>query len=427
MQQLRSLPAKLKPWDLLSLSIDSAHQAEAAFWWKRTAKILGLLMEEAGYDIESQYSVLAFHRCYVVTRLGPAKQSMSAPLQWRSLMTDDFSPLEYSWNWNAPNSRPQIRYSIEAIGSASGSATDPVNQIPSLELCQEVANYCPESDWALFNTLHQAFYDSHVGIRKNAVESMETSSSTSIMLAFELGPSIGLKAYFLPHRAEQRGITRLTLLKETMDQLRSEATPLSGFDTLLEYMKTSQGLKLEFLFMAIDCVRKDHSRYKIYLRSPETSFESVCDAMSLGGKIDISASGARQNLRDIWRHTLGLDEHFDESAELSGKSHETAGVLYYIDIKPGNQMPKSKVYIPVRHYASNDLEIAQGLGKYLHSKNADEYFPNFMRALKASCDHRQLSEGTGFQTYIGAGMEKDGSLSLCSYLNGEVYHPRRWN
>ena len=384
-------------------------------------------MEEAGYDIESQYHVLAFHRRYIIPRLGPVRQSKEAPMKWRSLMTDDFSPMEYSWNWDTPKSAPKIRYSIEAIGQFAGSTVDPVNQTSSLELCREIASYSPKTDWTLFQTLQEALYDKSIGVHQIGVEPPERSSSTSIMLAFELGSSIATKAYFFPLKAEQRGISRLTLLKETMNQLRSDTIPLNGFDQLLQFMQTTQGLKLGIICIAIDCVSPEQSRYKIYVRSPDTSFERVCDMMSLGGRIDALTAVARQNLKDLWRLTLGLDEHFDENIELPSESHETAGVLYYFDIKAGNEMPKPKLYVPVRHYAPNDLAVARGLGEYLHSRNVDRYFPNYMRALEVSCDHRQLSKGSGFQTYIGVGIEKDGSLALCSYLNGEVYHPRRWS
>jgi DMATS type aromatic prenyltransferase len=384
-------------------------------------------MEEAGYDIETQYHVLAFHRRYIIPRLGPVRQSKETSMKWRSLMTDDFSPMEYSWNWETSKSAPNIRYSIEAIGQLAGSKADPVNQTSSLELCQEIAKYSPKTDWTLFQTLKDALYDKNVSVPENNVENPERSSSTSIMMAFELGSSIATKAYFFPLKAEQHGISRLDLLKETMNQLRSDTIPLGGFDELLQFMQTPQGLKLDIICMAIDCVSPEQSRYKIYLRSPETSFERVCDMMSLGGRTGALTGVARQNLKDIWRLTLGLDKDFDENIELPSETHETAGVLYYFDIKAGNEMPKPKLYVPVRHYAQNDLAVAQGLGEYLHSRKLDKYFPNYMRALESSCDHRQLNEGTGFQTYLGVGIEKDGSLTLCSYLNGEVYHPRRWS
>lgn len=246
-------------------------------------------------------------------------------------------------------------------------------------------------------------------------------------MAFALDREIANKAYFFPLKAEQQGITRLQFLKDTMAGLRTDKIPLSGFDHLLDFLKTPQGITCDIICVAIDCVRPDRSRYKIYVRSPETSFERVWDMMTMGGRLEGLGHTSRANLKDLWRLTLGLPEDFDENAALPGKAHATAGVLYYYDIKAGDDAPDSKVYVPVRHYAASDRDIVNGLGEYLRSRGLDEYLANFTRALEATCDHRLLEEGTGFQTYVGCGIQKGGSLQLCSYINPEIYHPKRWS
>ncbi|KAF2830744.1 aromatic prenyltransferase [Ophiobolus disseminans] len=398
--------------------------SEVIWWWENSAGILEILMKEANYDIERQCHVLDFHRRYVVPRLGPVPSSTAA-LKWRSLMTDDYGPMEFSWDWPTAQGNPKVRYSMEAIGRFAGSAIDPVNQTSTVELRHELANYDPRTDWTLFDTLQDSFYDKRRGFQSKN-ESDKASSPTSVMMAFELGPEIANKAYFFPLNAEQRGITRLEFLKETMAQLRTDEILLSGFDRLLDFLRTPQGLICDIICLAIDCVRPEKSRYKIYVRSSETSFERVWDMMTMGGRLEGLKSTARANLKDLWRLTLGLDEHFDENAALPSKTHDTAGVLYYYDIKAGHEAPRPKVYVPVRHYAASDQNIVNGLGKYLGSRGVDGHFANFTRALKATCSHRRLDEGAGFQTYVGCGIERDGSLKLCSYMNPEIYHPNRW-
>ena len=49
-------------------------------------------------------------------------------------MTDDFSPLEYSWNWGTGANPPDVRYSVETIAAEAGSDTDPFNQSMTLDL-----------------------------------------------------------------------------------------------------------------------------------------------------------------------------------------------------------------------------------------------------------------------------------------------------
>ncbi len=42
-------------------------------------------------------------------------------------MTDDFSPIEYSWKWSMGTDPPEIRYSIEALSYLMSAAADLLN------------------------------------------------------------------------------------------------------------------------------------------------------------------------------------------------------------------------------------------------------------------------------------------------------------
>jgi DMATS type aromatic prenyltransferase len=147
--------------------------------------------------------------------------------------------------------------------------------------------------------------------------------------------------------------------------------------------------------------------------------------MTLGNTLNFLTESARANLKDLWQLALGLDPHFSEDDDLPAKHHQTSGILYNFDIKLRGSFVQPKLYIPVKHYATDDASVAIGLGAYLQSRGQDAYFPNYMRALEKTCMHRSLDTDSGFQTYIGTGVQKDGSLALCSYINGEVYHPSR--
>jgi DMATS type aromatic prenyltransferase len=417
-------------------------------------------MEEAGYDLQSQYFGLIFHLHYINPRLGPAGNTASERPLWKSFMTDDFSPLEYSWNWDTPKKGPKIRYAVEAIGKDAGTLKDPYNQDSTLELCDQLRSALPGTNFTLLDILRDCFHDAKAqrspeqrpAARKNywrklrgqlrtaakrniissggnkmqpALESAEHSSPSSIFLAFELGSSIATKAYFVPVKAEQHGISRLEVLTDAIETLRKCGYPFEAYDKLLEFSKTSQGAKLDIIGVAIDCIDPAATRFKIYVRSPESSFRSVCDMMTLGGTIDSVSATGRSELKELWRSTLCLRPDFSETEELKCETHETAGVLYNFDIKPQGTSVDPKLYVPVRHYATNDYDSAQGLKSYLQERGRDRYFANYMRALERSCKHRSLKDGCGFQTYIGTGIQKDGSLALCSYINQEVYHSNR--
>ena len=462
-----SLPNKsqllAQPWQVLALLTQSENNANAEYWWKTTGSMLGILMEEAGYDLQSQYFGLIFHLHYINSRLGPAKSATAEKPTWRSFMTDDFSPLEYSWNWDTPKKGPKIRYAVEAIGPDAGSLKDPYNQNSTLELCDQLRSALPGTKFTLVDILRDSFYDatphrisqempatrnsywrklkerlrgsstrksmssdsSGESATRSVSEDLNHSSPSSIFLAFELGSRIATKAYFVPVKAEQHGISRLEVLTGAIETLRKHGYPFEAYDKLLEFAKTDQGAKVDIIGLAIDCIDPEASRFKIYVRSPESSFRSVCEMMTLCGAIDSLSSTARSELKDLWWSTLCLDPLLPESEELKCNNHETAGVLYNFDIKPRGTSIEPKLYVPVRHFVRNDYDAAQGLRAYLAARGKDRYFANYMRALERSSTHRSLKDGCGFQTYIGTGLQKDGSLALCSYINQEVYHSNR--
>ena len=92
-----------------------------------TGPPLALLLLHAGYDLHSQYNGLLFHYQLNCLRLGARPGIDGVPRGWKSFMTDEFSPLEFSWSWDSSEERPQVRYSIEAIGADAGKAMDPFN------------------------------------------------------------------------------------------------------------------------------------------------------------------------------------------------------------------------------------------------------------------------------------------------------------
>lgn len=338
-------------------------------------------------------------------------------------MNDDFSPIEYSWNWNASHGRPSIRYSVELVGGDAGSSKDPYNQQATLDFYYQLRRDSPTFNWDLFDILHKALHDPDAA---PVITPTDRASPSSLFLAFELSSQINTKAYFLPVRAAQRGIPPMTVLTDAVQTMQENGYSLGGIETLLHYTRTTtQGTQLHILAAAIDLVASSDSRFKIYMRSPCTSFAAVCESLTLGSALPPLTATARTNLKDLWRLSLGLAPDFSEDQDLQSRRHETAGVLYYFDLELQGERIKPKLYIPLKHYASSDAAAAQGLGAYLESRGQGEWFSNYIGALRKSCAHRSLDADRGAQTYLGVSIQKDGSLALCSYINGEAYHPIR--
>lgn len=409
----------------------SSKDLDTDFWMSTTGNDLSILLEEAGYHREARNSSLNVLKTHIAPFLGPRPTQAGAPHNWRSFMTDDYSPLEYSWAWERT---PKIRYSYEPIGSEAGSSSDLFNRKRSLEnmdsLRSGVLRY---ADWTWFNAFADVFYSSSAPSATSACSTPNdraTSSPSSIFMALEISAEqTAGKAYLVPVKAEQTGRSRLSVLGEAIQTIETPSLTLSAYPAVETYMnhREEAGSPLHIIGVAVDCVDPSLSKLKIYLRAQETSFESVRSVLSLGGAIEPWSDETLADLRELWRHVFSLDNDFSDSMDLRSLTHETAGILYNFDIKANNTVPDTKVYIPVKHYGRNDKAVAEGVVAFMRKKcYPREHTDAFLRATNRLCGkHRQLADGTGMQTYVSCAVKK-GRLSVTSYISPQVYHPRRF-
>ncbi|MCJ1458498.1 hypothetical protein MMC28_008871 [Mycoblastus sanguinarius] len=385
------------------------------------------MLSQAGYDTHSQYSSLLFHQRMVVPSLGPRPSARGIPHNWRSFMTDDFSPLEYSWSWDA-GGNPKIRYSIEAIGPDAGTVVDPFNRVQTMKMVDQLCGALPETDWQWFHhfadTLHK---DEDVNSR-NVDRGSNSSTQSSIFLTFEFdGLNVAVKAYFIPVKSAQTGEASLTIVTQAIESLNYPGAGITAHQDLHDFMLHNPlGTSLQIVGLSVDCVDPCRSRLKYYVRSPYTSFNSVCTILTLKDKIhSVEAHNGLDALRELWQLVFGLEDGFSPDEDLASKKHETAGVLYNFDIRPGVLSPEPKVYLPVKHYGRSDQHIAEGIVQFLRQHGRPQFVANYLRLLEDLCVHRALDSGCGLQTYISCAV-KEGQLSLASYIGPEIYHPARW-
>ncbi|KAI4122673.1 MAG: hypothetical protein LQ347_006426 [Umbilicaria vellea] len=416
------LSTSTEAWNTLAAKLVPSSK-DAAFWWQMTGPTLAILLLEAGYDLDSQRECLLFHYNHIVSRLGARPTSEGLPDGWNSFVTDDYSPVEYSWSWDSEQASPKVRYTLEAIGPDAGSTNDPFNQAMAVDLIRELG---VNEEW--FSHFSKAFV--HSGDEASVTQQILKSPSdqSSVLVAFDLQKGgVAAKAYLIPVKAEQTGRSRLSVVTDAVRSLERPDLKFPAYNELRNFMSTDpSGSQLEIVSLAVDCVDPSKSRLRIYVRSSSTSWDHVCAILSMSGRLsNLDAGNTRSNLRELWRLVLSLDKHFSPSEDLPETEHQTGGVLYNFDIKPNNARPEAKLYIPAKHYAKNDLAAAEGLTTYLEGQGRARFVANYMRALEGVCTHRALESGRGLQTYIGCGLERE-SLSLTSYIAPEMYHPARW-
>ena len=403
------------------------------FWWQATGPPLAKLLHEAKYDPESQQSHLRFYSKHLAYRLGPRPSQHKQPKSWRSFVTDDFSPLEYSWSWNKGRSdAPKVRFTIELIGPAAGSESDPFNASAALDTARDIASNYPNVDLTWFHHFLSAFVDPHLPPSKSE-SSHAIASPSSAFLAFDLNHNggIAMKAYLIPVKAEQVHVSRLELVSDAIHNLPNDFPSLSILESFLSAHPL--GLSTYIVGLGVDCVHPSKARLRLYIRSPHTSLEKVSGVLTLNGVLStLRSETAMMKFRKLWGLVLSLPPDFPADAELSNADHETGGVLYSFDVKPDNLLPEVKVYISAKHYAENDGKAFQGVKSFLEEEGKAQWVEGFGRALQSVesrpwrgdgddwDSNEEWKERRGMQAYVGIGFEGD-DLALTTYVAPGIY------
>lgn len=299
-------------------------------------------------------------------------------------MTDDHSPVELSWEWGVYDGGPNIHCSFEPIGRFASTQLDPLNQFAALRFVQEQCYRNPKLDLTWFEHFKSLLsFETDEASQRQAYQS--EGHQSRIFLGYDiLGEGVTFKAYFMPaFKALSEGISKRSLIEQTIGSLPGYCEEkFQAFKILENFLDSTEiGSKLTPEIVAIDCVAPSDSRIKIYVRDRSTSFVHVRRIMTLSECEDPGMEQMLQKLKSLWALVLGLEADFDEAAELPGKNHRTAGILYYFEIRPGRSRPTTKVYIPVRHYGENDLDIARGVVAFRSTQGQYSHQNEYLEAL----------------------------------------------
>ncbi|KZF23924.1 aromatic prenyltransferase [Xylona heveae TC161] len=388
--------------------------------------MLSDMMEIAGYSKQSQ----DFHRTFFTDRvarsLGPHPRASGPPKSWQSFMTDDHTPAELSWCWCSKRKIPAVRYSVEPIGQSAGSVSDPFNLFAGVQMLGNALPVSPDLDLQLYRHFSNKLL-SPQQIKPSEVENGVQHPQSQTFIAFDLlEDKVVTKYYFMPSwRSSRTGKSNLETVENAIQSLDSVGIHFgNSLNLVTDFLRSfDEKEQLQVEILAIDCVDPVQSRIKIYIRSPRTSFDSAVDMLTMKGKLDPISDIA--SLKELWCNIFGIDDQsFDASNSLPEKGHRTSGLLYYLEIKASCPSPKTKVYLPVRHYAQDDEQVARGLSAFLEKRGKGLSNGSYYEGVSRLCKHRNLGDGLGFHTYVTCAVDGD-SLAVTSYLNPETYHSSR--
>ncbi|CAN8095471.1 unnamed protein product [Discula destructiva] len=407
------------------------HDRHIEFWWQLTGYQLAKMVDAAGYSVERQYEILLFHYQWIVPRLGPAPDA-DGRAEWKSLMADDGSPLEYSWKWNTTTSKPDVRYSWEPFESGSDSSSTIAHEshAVSLDYMKKVPQVVSDTNFTW--TRH---FLSELELHRIQAHDSESGTLRLFHAAeFNRTKQIGLKTYFLPPKYRVlKGGDETTL--EEWDAAIIKLDPKNaGRRMLMDFLTNNvEGQVMSPLMLAMDNVKPNKSRLKLYFATPRTTFASVREIMTLAGHLSIPEPSL-QDLRSFITAILGLPHDYPESAAipvptcaLQSEREPAPCFVYFFDIAP-NAALDVKLYLSMRTYAHDDLEIARRLSGWLEARGRGAYCDRYVDMLEAVAEHRELEAGKGIHSYLSYQCSRTGGEpDIKSYFTPEAYHPARFS
>ncbi|KAG6354294.1 hypothetical protein INS49_004899 [Diaporthe citri] len=375
-------PVELSIWHQVNSELESPTNIHQRFWWSRhSGKVLAVLLHYARHPPELQYRDLKFFAEVVAPYLGVSHEAgvVGGTSPWPSFVTDDGTPVELSWDWGTRDSLPTIRYAIEPIGLRAGTSLDPHNLAVGPAFQDQLARSLPEMGLELFRHFI-SFFNGHVNPERGA-KGDDGDRPSSIFYAFDLAAEITAKVYFFPKmRATAFGQSNLEVIMQAIHTTPGVSNEdLEAFAVFRDFASDPVNIGLEYEMLATDLISLTKSRFKIYLRCRDTSFNSVINIMTLGGRI--RRSNLYSGLVDIHQLWKGLFGARPLDQPLGHKTHRTAGMIYNVEFRLGDTVPVTKIYLPVRHYSSSDAAVIQGLNDYFQDRQRGKYMPDYVKAM----------------------------------------------
>ncbi|KAL8937538.1 MAG: hypothetical protein Q9216_004380 [Gyalolechia sp. 2 TL-2023] len=358
---------------------------DSQYWWETLSTPLAALCRKADYSVDAQFRFLLLFRFYIAPYLGCLDNTSKERPVWPSFMTDDFTPVELGWDFGKREDGPIIRLSVEPIGRAAGSPSDPYNVGAANQLMHHLSRIMPGMDLSWYNYLHAELVPWGERMAEQYKRLPKQGHKSRAFIGFDLGHDrVTTKAYFFPGwKAAHTGQRPWSVITSVLKALPN-SPHLPAHAVLQEYLETcAEGSKLQAEMVAIDCVAPNQSRVKIYFRTGSTSLLSVRTHMTLNGRI--TSSDMRKGLLELeglWRVLFGKEDDRRDTEELRPNCHRTSGMLYYFEMRPGQALPVAKVYLPVRHYGESDKVVLIGLTEYLEGRGQARQAASYLEALE---------------------------------------------
>ncbi|KAG7087515.1 hypothetical protein E1B28_013476 [Marasmius oreades] len=448
-------PTGLKVLDVLANILTGDPSNQSYFYWQKVVLPFAQMLDTSNYPLPIQIAFVLFVYARVVPFLGPDTFSMPP-----SIMTLDGSPIELSWiipssNLKGPTAddKPNrtVRFAIEPRDPMTGKFHKGARMLDYY--ISQLGNFGGmvkiEDDGMLWRRKIEKFMFPEEGDFRGEEVGEEVLPGSRFMLGMDFNPSgvIVLKAYYVAFRAPPwdpaspplntqspvfLGDIDLSPFRKLAEELDSSL--VEPFDLLMEYTNSiDKELRPAFEIVATDCLTPSKNRLKIYCRTMKgTSWDDAKNGFTLGGRLNgPEMEGVIKVLETLWdtmfpdaiqNHSKPLERSKDV-VKAEKNLHPLGGLLYYYEFVPGQNLVFPKVYLPIRVYSANDLNVCEALERFYRRIGLAEHLSEgwFVQEVSKSYSHRPLdTPGKSIQTYMTFSMKKHG-WELTSYFSPEVW------
>lgn len=352
--------------------------AAETFWDSHTTSILERLLTRAGYNAVKKTDFLTWYQTFVVPSLG--RKPVNGVPFFDSFMNDDFSPVEFSWEHQEDGAIVSIGF--EPIGDRAGRPHDPFNQVATEELLERLSKRYESVDLNSFQSLRAPFFVDSNGTSKVFNNMALNDHMTTNTVSCELNPEFGspvLRACFWPAiRSLDTDKSSISLVHEAVINIENSQRQLERhFEVVNAFLDRHKRVEApRFEAMSVDCTDPLDSKVTLYIRKTQSSLRSITNFFTLGNHLSgPHMRTAIEKLTRLWFLLTGL-QALDHVAPSS--NHRTAGIVFSYELRPGEQDPAPKVYIPVKHYCKSDMDIAMALEIFFGAQGwsylAENYF-----------------------------------------------------
>ncbi|PGH21454.1 hypothetical protein AJ80_03245 [Polytolypa hystricis UAMH7299] len=419
-----SLHHAKSPTQVLAQSLGFC-DTDHGYWWSQTASYLGQFLRLANYDLHQQDKLLYFYHQYILPSLGP-KPCSGIERPWMATMTLANIPFELSLNFQENDFI--VRFSVEPNSALSGGPEDPLNQLPPRELASTLAQALPNVDMRLFEHFKSEFdlpCDASAELRANLPDGGHWKPQCFV--AFDLPKSgvVNCKGYVYPwlkvgHTGSSPSAVSWDAIRKLHSDTYSIAPAVETLQTFLDSFQAETRPRVEVV--GVDCVEPSQSRIKVYIRSKSTSFRTVRDMYTVGGRLaDTTTTTGLEHLVNMWWTLFELTGAHPADEELSMLHDGLGGSLFSYELQAGRPLSEPKVYIPVWNYVQDDMKIAERLSRFFLDQGWTRFASEYTSNLESLCPCPGLSESVGRHSYVSFAYTKKTGLYVTAYYNPASY------